>query len=179
LFRAQNFGRLTHVCSGAVPSPALMRPQERTRSRAMHGNWSVSTGARRVRDGISRGRKSGRSNAFGEHAKSLRWDSLMWHGGCKYPRGPSTTRPSVYFDPFSSGAPLRMNSLERASQLTGINPSVRVARLEPPDSEWRGTSIGSLHSASHPFGFAQGRSAFDREDRGVDRRDRRHRRDRA
>jgi len=72
-----------------------------------------------------------------------------------------------------------MNSLERASQLTGINPSVRVARLEPPDSEWRGTSIGSLHSASHPFGFAQGRSAFDREDRGMDRRDRRHRRDRA
>jgi hypothetical protein len=72
-----------------------------------------------------------------------------------------------------------MNSLERASQLTGINPSVRVARLEPPDSEWRGTSIGSLHSASHPFGFAQGRSSFDREDRGMDRRDRRHRRDRA
>ena len=80
----------TRGCSGAGPSPAPVCLQERIRSRTMHANCSGSGRARGIRDGISRGRESGREMHLARAGEIVLVElpDAAWHGTNS--RDPST-----------------------------------------------------------------------------------------
>jgi hypothetical protein len=94
-------GWLTRVCSGAGPSPAPLGYRDESGNGKQKKTALGRQRAREVRDGISRGRESGRSDAFGA-------------GEIVLLELPDGTRQSIGIPPLS---------------LTSPSSSLRVARL--------------------------------------------------